>query len=85
MKPTLKCINCGTEFPVNPLRSNCEKCGGTLEFTADLPQASQLKFTGPQGFWRYRQMLPPVEHMVSLGEGGTPLHKAERLAKAVGT
>lgn len=29
-------------------------------------------------------MLPPVEHMVSLGEGGTPLHKAERLAKATG-
>ncbi len=29
-------------------------------------------------------MLPPVKHMVSLGEGGTPLHKAERLAKAVG-
>ena len=26
-------------------------------------------------------MLPPVKHLVSLGEGGTPLHKAERLAK----
>ena len=29
-------------------------------------------------------MLPPVKHMVSLGEGATPLHKAERLAKTVG-
>jgi threonine synthase len=29
-------------------------------------------------------MLPPVKHMISLGEGDTPLHKAERLAKAVG-
>jgi threonine synthase len=29
-------------------------------------------------------MLPPVKRMVSLGEGGTPLHKAERLAKVVG-
>ncbi len=29
-------------------------------------------------------MLPPVKHTISLGEGGTPLHKAERLAKAVG-
>ncbi len=28
-------------------------------------------------------MFPPVKHVVSLGEGGTPLHKAERLAKAV--
>jgi threonine synthase len=29
-------------------------------------------------------MLPPVKHMISLGEGSTPLHKAERLAKVVG-
>ena len=29
-------------------------------------------------------MLPPVKHVVSLGEGGTSLHKAERLAKVVG-
>ncbi len=28
-------------------------------------------------------MLPPVEHIISLGEGGTPLHKAERLAKTM--
>jgi threonine synthase len=80
----LRCIRCGTEFPVYPLRSNCEKCGGTLEFAADLPEGGKLRFSGSQGFWRYKQMLPPVKHMVSLGEGGTPLHKAERLAKAVG-
>ena len=29
-------------------------------------------------------MLPAVRQMVSLGEGGTPLHKAERLAKTMG-
>ena len=29
-------------------------------------------------------MLPPVQHKVSLGEGGTPLHKADRLAKTIG-
>jgi len=29
-------------------------------------------------------MLPPVQHVISLGEGGTPLHKAERLAKTIG-
>ena len=80
----LRCIHCGTEFPVYPLRSNCEKCGGTLEFIADLPDARQVKFAGTQGFWRYRQLLPPVEHIVSLGEGATPLHKAERLAKTIG-
>jgi threonine synthase len=84
MTSTLKCIHCGTEFPVYPLRSNCEKCGGTLEFTSDLPEKRKLVFSEKLGFWRYRQVLPPVNHVVSLGEGGTPLHKAERLAKAVG-
>lgn len=29
-------------------------------------------------------MLPPVQHIISLGEGGTLLHKAERLAESVG-
>ena len=84
MTATLKCIHCNTEFPVYPLRSNCEKCGGTLEFVADLAQREKMNFPGQQGFWRYKQMLPPVKHVVSLGEGGTPLHKAERLAKVVG-
>ncbi len=84
MTLTLKCIHCSSEFQVYPLRSNCEKCGGTLEFAAELPEARNLRFSGQPGFWRYRQVLPPVKHEVSLGEGGTPLHKAERLAKTVG-
>jgi threonine synthase len=84
MTLTLKCSHCSSEFPVYPLRSNCEKCGGTLEFTAELPEPRKLRFSGQLGFWRYRQVLPPVKHEVSLGEGGTPLHKAERLAKTVG-
>ncbi len=81
---TLKCIQCSSEFPVYPLKSNCEKCGGTLEFITVLPESGKVKFMGIQEFWRYRQLLPPVKHTISLGEGATPLHKAERLAKAVG-
>ncbi len=80
----LRCICCGAEFPTYPLRSNCEKCAAILEYNADLPKEGEAKFSGPIGFWRYKQMLPPVQHTVSLGEGGTPLHKAERLAKKFG-
>jgi threonine synthase len=80
----LRCVHCGAEFPTYPLRSNCTKCGGILEYTVDLPKIDAVKFSGPLGFWRYKQMLPPVQHTVSLGEGGTPLHKAERLAKSLG-
>jgi threonine synthase len=80
----LRCIRCGANFPTYPLRSNCEKCEGMLEYTTDLPERVDVNFSGFIGFWRYRQMLPPVRHTVSLGEGGTPLHKAERLAKNLG-
>ena len=80
----LRCVRCGAKFPTYPLRSNCEKCAGILEYNADLTKGGEAKFSGPIGFWRYKQMLPPVQHTVSLGEGGTPLHKAERLAKTIG-
>jgi len=80
----LRCVRCGVEFPTYPLRSNCEKCSGILEYDADLTKDSGAKFSGPMGFWRYKQLLPPVQHTVSLGEGGTPLHRAERLAKSLG-
>jgi threonine synthase len=83
-KLMLQCARCGAQFPIYPLRSSCEKCGGTLEYTVDLPKSKEVKFSGMLRFWRYKQLLPPVKHMVSLGEGGTPLHKAERLAKAIG-
>ena len=36
--------------------------------------------------WRYREVMPVIEdaNIISLGEGGTPLLKAERLAKETG-
>jgi len=80
----LRCVHCGAKFPTYPLRSNCEKCAGILEYTAALPKGGEVEFSGPMGFWRYKQLLPTVQHTVSLGEGGTPLHKAERLAKNLG-
>ena len=80
----LKCAKCGLEFPLFPPRSKCEKCGGALEYELSLPKDSKIKFSGQMRFWRYKPLLPPVEHAISLGEGGTPLHKAERLAKTMG-
>ncbi|MGQ9680194.1 MAG: threonine synthase [Candidatus Bathyarchaeia archaeon] len=39
----------------------------------------RLEFSGPLSFWRYKKILPKVTRIISLGEGGTALHKAERL------
>jgi len=81
---SLKCVQCSLEFPLYPPKIKCEKCGGTLEYAIDLPKIRKIKFSGQLRFWRYRPLLPPVQHVISLGEGGTPLHKAERLAKNIG-
>jgi threonine synthase len=40
----------------------------------------------PPGVWRYKVFLPSVDpgHVVTLGEGGTPLLRAERLGRELG-
>jgi threonine synthase len=79
----LQCTHCHTQYPDKPLGSLCAKCSGTLEYLTELSEGNKVKFSG-QGLWRYRQLLPLVEHVVTLGEGATPLHKAERLARTMG-
>ncbi len=80
----LKCVQCDLKFPLYPPKNKCEKCGGALEYEISLPESRKIKFSGKLRFWRYRALLPSVRNIISLGEGGTPLHKAERLAKKIG-
>ena len=80
----LKCVKCGLRLPPYPPKSKCEKCGGTLEYKISLPKNYKIKFSGKLRFWRYRALLPPVQNVTSLGEGGTPLYDAARLAKSIG-
>ena len=72
----LKCVKCGLKFPLVPPKHKCEKCGGALEYEFDLQKYSKIKFSGQMRFWRYKPLLPSVKHLISLGEGGTRLHKA---------
>lgn len=80
----LQCVQCGSKFQAYPPKNECKKCGGALEYTISLYENRKVKFSGNFSFWRYRCLLPPVRNIISLGEGGTPLHKADRLAKTVG-
>jgi len=80
----LECTRCGSRFPMFPPHGLCEKCGGLLDYSLDLPVKHELKFLRHAGFWKYKPLLPPVKHAITLGEGGTPLHKANRLAKLLG-
>jgi threonine synthase len=76
----LECINCRTEAIVENPKVECQKCGGLLEYRLIIKKVS---FTGPFTFWRYRQVLPMISEIVSLGEGGTPLRKADRLSESL--
>lgn len=79
----LVCLKCGATMDQEPPQSSCESCGGLLEYRL-VPSKEKPRFSGPFTFWRYRQVMPRVSRVVSLGEGGTPLQRSRRLAEAVG-
>lgn len=80
----LRCTQCSATLKPYPPQYKCEKCGGLLEYTLDFKQSKGIKLAGAISFWKYRQLLPEVKNIVTLGEGGTPLHKAMRLARKLG-
>lgn len=67
------------------------KSGETLEVRYDLERLKREISPwhieqGPPTLWRYAPLLPvqDLKHVVSLGEGNTPLLKATRLARRLG-
>jgi len=80
----LQCTECGAKFETYPPQYSCKRCGNPLEYKCDDKTLKTGKFVGNFTFWRYRDLLPKVKNVVSMGEGGTPLVKARRLAKSAG-
>lgn len=80
----LECVACGSKFNVFPARVFCGNCGGVLEYKYDYERFRVARFTERFSFWRYRQFMPKVKNIVSMGEGGTPIHRAQRAAKNMG-
>ncbi len=86
---SLKCKECGTEYPLEA-RFVCEQCFGPLEVAYDFseldPEEARRKIqAGSHGIWRYSDFLPfdgrpgdPLE------PGLTPLVRADRLAERLG-
>ena len=83
---SLKCVLCGSEFKLLPIY-DCKNCGGSLDATYDYKMAFAASlFTNSDpsmGIWKYKNLLPVNSNQapVTLGEGGTPLIPADRLAK----
>jgi threonine synthase len=86
----LDCPRCGARHDADLVQGTCT-CGSPLLARYDLRQVagltSPLDIAGrPADLWRYHELLPVREagHVVSLGEGMTPLLAMPRLGKALG-
>jgi threonine synthase len=87
----LECAACGVIHEAQRLQNLCRECSKPLLVRYDLERAQRSltkeSLVGRRAdLWRYREVLPvEVEgDIVTLGEGWTPLLRAERLGKKLG-
>jgi len=87
----LECAACGERHEARRLHNLCNVCGKPLLVRYDLKAAARTltkeSLPGRRADqWRYAEVLPAgrVEDIVSLGEGWTPLLRAERLGASLG-
>lgn len=87
----LRCLDCDHKAPYFPTATNCPHCGSqwrTAEYDLDTLAKTlpvQLK-NRPFDLWRYHELLPiqSPNPMITLGEGGTPLIRANNLGLMLG-
>ena len=86
----LECSACGLEHDWTRLQNLCRSCNKPLFARIDLAAAGRALTretlrAREKSLWRYREVLPlPGEvEPVSLGEGGTPLLRAQKFADDV--
>jgi len=91
----LRCIRCGTPYPIGPMYKGCPSCLAeglptnlAVVYDLDLVRKTYdpMHLEGrPHTIWRYAELLPAEpENAVSIGEGMTPLLPVPRLARKLG-
>jgi len=88
----LVCSACDTEHDAAWLQNLCTKCHKPLLAKYDLKTVSRnltrqkLRARADTSLWRFRELLPLPQNVdpVSLGEGGTPLLRADRFGDHLG-
>jgi threonine synthase len=82
---------CGWQEPYARMRSTCPRCGDDLlDMRYDYPAIretwDEAYASRPFSMWRYRELLPlrDLAHCVTMGEGGTPLYRAENVGMMLG-
>src|SRR5918993_1445314 len=87
----LECAACNLRHEARRLLNLCRECGKPLLVRYDLEAAAATLTKESLGgrrsdMWRYREVLPVEndDHLVSLGEGLTPLLRSVNLARELG-
>jgi threonine synthase len=83
----LVCTKCGASLERESRASLCARCGGPLFARYEKNRLDRDSAAGrPRTIWRWHEMMPVEDpgNIVSLGEGGAPLLRAERLGGAAG-
>jgi threonine synthase len=85
------CVKCAAAYPPDRDLLLCPRCENLLEADYDYARLAReldrdALWRRPDDVWRWRELLPVLDpaKIVTLGEGGTPLLRADRLARACG-
>ena len=87
----LECTYCNASYSAEELHRVCDECGKVLYPRYDLDAArlaldrNSLRDRAPN-MWRYFEVMPVLDesNVITLGEGFTPIFKAERLGAEMG-
>jgi threonine synthase len=84
--PSVVCRRCGARADESRPLLACRACGGPLDLAHPGALPSARVDPSRRGVWRYRPLLPlrDEDHLVTLGEGDTPLVDLPRWGAAVG-
>ncbi len=88
----LECLRCGSRYEPRHYVSDCPECHRQAPSNLVVAYESSLTTPRPRpdasagsGLWRYGDLLPVTKaDAVSLGEGGSPLHKLGSIGRTIG-
>ncbi len=85
------CVGCAASYPPDRDLLLCPECQNLLEADYDYARLAReldrdALWRRADDVWRWRELLPVLDpaKIVTLGEGGTPLLRSDRLARACG-
>ncbi|MEN4006397.1 MAG: threonine synthase [Methanobacteriaceae archaeon] len=81
----IKCISCAAEYDLNEIIYTCSECGSILEVLCEVDVSKDIFSCRKSTMWKYMEFMPvDSSKIVSLGEGGTPFCKCDKLGEKLG-